>query len=52
MFILDKARLTNEILNNAIESLKIGAGTALEKVTVQFLQELKQYRELEDKVCF
>ncbi len=47
--VLSKEKLTNETLRNAIEAQKIGAETELEKVTVQFLEELKQYRELEDQ---
>lgn len=42
-------KLTNDTLRNAIEAQKIGAETELEKVTVQFLEELKRYRELEDQ---
>lgn len=44
-----KEKLTNDTLRNAIEAQKIGAETELEKVTVQFLEELKRYRELEDQ---
>lgn len=49
---MNRERLTNETLSNAIEAQKIGAETELEKVTVQFLEELKQYRELEEQGLF
>lgn len=49
---MKKERLDKEVLNNAINSQKIGAETALDKVTVQFWEELKQYRELEDHGLF
>lgn len=49
MSVLSKERLDTKTLDNAIKAQKIGAETALEKVTVWFLEELKQYRDLEEQ---
>lgn len=40
---------TNETPNNVIQAQRIGADTKLEKVTIQLLEELKQYRDLEEQ---
>lgn len=47
--VLSKEKINTKTLITAIEAQKVGAETALEKATVHFLEELKQYRDLEEQ---